>query len=258
MTQKQRNARCMDFTGRHVVITGASTGIGRATADRIIALGGRVTLIARRAALLEAACKELGERAKWAAADVGDKSQLLAALDSAVAQNGPIDALFLNAGTGGTFAPVQDYADDTFDMVLSVNLKSPFWAIAHVLPGMVERGRGSILVTGSLASERGMAGNVGYVASKHAVLGLARAVALEAAPRGVRCNCIIPGFIETPMLDALPPDALATMAAATPQGRTGKAEELAAVAAFLLSDDASHVTGQSLAVDGGVLGTLRV
>ena len=248
----------MDFTGRHVVITGASTGIGRATADRIAALGGRVTLIARRAALLEDACAQLGASAKWAVADVGDKAQLLAALDSAAAQNGPIDALFLNAGTGGAFAPVQDYDDAVFDAVLAVNLKSPFWAIAHVLPGMVERGRGSILVTGSLASERGMAGNVGYVASKHAVLGLARAVALEAAPHGVRCNCIVPGFIETPMLDALPPDALATMAAATPQGRTGKAGELAAVAAFLLSDAASHVTGQSLAVDGGVLGTLRI
>lgn len=248
----------MDFTGRHVVITGASTGIGRATADRIVALGGRVTLIARRARMLESACLKLGEGAKWAAADVGDKAQLIDALESAEAQNGTIDALFLNAGTGGTFAPVEEYGDDTFDTVLAVNLKSPFWAIAHVMPGMAARGRGAILVTGSLASERGMAGNVGYVASKHAVLGLARAVALEGAPRGVRCNCVIPGFIETPMLDQLPPDAMAAMAAATPQGRTGKAEELAAVAAFLLSDDASHVTGQALAVDGGVLGTLRI
>ncbi|MFM2301561.1 MAG: hypothetical protein RLZZ84_1297 [Pseudomonadota bacterium] len=248
----------MDFTDRHIVITGASTGIGRAAADRVVQLGGRVTLIARRGALLEAACCELGERAKWAAADVGNKTQLIAALDSAAAQNGPIDGLFLNAGTGGAFAPVEAYGDDTFDTVLAVNLKSPFWAIAHVMPGMAKRGRGSILVTGSLASERGMAGNVGYVASKHAVLGLARAVALEGAPRGVRCNCVIPGFIETPMLDQLPPDAMAAMAAATPQGRTGKAEELAAVAAFLLSDAASHVTGQALAVDGGVLGTLRI
>lgn len=248
----------MDFNGRHVVITGASTGIGRATAARIAALGGRVSLIARRAELLEQACAELGGGARWAAADVGDKAQLLAALDSVIEQNGHVDALFLNAGTGGSFAPVAGYADDTFDMVLAVNVKSPFWAIAHLLPGMNARGRGAILITGSLASERGMAGNVGYVASKHAALGLSRAVALEAAPHGVRCNCVIPGFIETPMLGALPPGALATMAAATPQGRTGKAAELAEVAAFLLSDAASHVTGQALAVDGGVLGTLRI
>lgn len=248
----------MDFNGRHVVITGASTGIGRASAARVAALGGRVTLIARRAELLAAACAELGPGARWAAADVGDKAQLLAALDAAQEQNGFIDGLFLNAGTGGAFAPVEAYADEAFDAVLAVNLKAPFWAIAHVLPGMTARGRGAILVTGSLASERGMAGNVGYVASKHAVLGLMRAVALEAAPKGVRCNCIIPGFIETPMLDQLPPDAMAAMAAATPQGRTGKASELAEVAAFLLSDAASHVTGQALAVDGGVLGTLRI
>lgn len=247
-----------DFTGQHIVITGASTGIGRATAQRIASRGGKVTLIARRAALLEQACAELGAGACFAAADVGDKAQLIAALDSAVAQNGPIDGLFLNAGTGGSFAPVSAYVDADFDAVLAVNLKSPFWAIAHVLPAMAARGRGAILVTGSLASERGMANNVAYVASKHAVLGLSRAVALEGGPVGVRCNCIIPGFIETPMLDALPPDAMAQMAAATPQGRTGTADELAAVAAFLLSDDAAHVTAQSWAVDGGVLGTLRI
>jgi NAD(P)-dependent dehydrogenase (short-subunit alcohol dehydrogenase family) len=248
----------MDFAGKHVAITGASTGIGRATADRIIAAGGKVTLIARRAELLADACAELGPRAGWAAADVADKAQLLAALDKAVASHGPIDGLFLNAGIGGMFSPVEDYADDVFDAVMAVNLKGAFWAIQHVLPAMKARRAGAILVTGSLASERGLPMNAAYVASKHAVLGLSRGVANEAAEFGVRCNCVLPGLIETPMLDGLPPEAAAQMAKAVPQGRTGTAAELAEVAAFLLSDAASHVTAQAWAVDGGMLGTMRV
>jgi NAD(P)-dependent dehydrogenase (short-subunit alcohol dehydrogenase family) len=248
----------MDFTGRHIVITGASTGIGKATALRIIAAGGKVTLIARRATLLESLAGELGPQARWAAADVGDKAQLIAALDAAVAGHGPLDGLFLNAGMGGSFAPVQAYSEAVFDEVLRVNTTSVFWAIAHVLPAMIACGAGAILITGSLASVRGMAANIGYVASKHAVLGMARAVAMEAAPHGVRCNCLLPGFIETPMLADVPDSQRPAMEARVPQGRIGTAAEAASVAAFLLSDEASHVTAQSWAVDGGILGTLSV
>jgi len=248
----------MSLSGQHVVITGASSGIGRATAEVLVEKGARVTLIARRAELLEAACSELGEAACFAAADVGDRPQLLAALDSAIAQHGAIDGLFLNAASGGTFTGISDYPEDSFEQVLTVNLRSPFWAVRHVLPAMIARGRGTILMTGSLASERGMAGNIGYVVAKHGLRGLAMAVAAEVAGTGVRCNLVVPGFIETPMLDDVPEQGRAAMAGRTPQGRIGTARELANVAAFLLSDEASHVTAQAWAVDGGLLGTLTL
>jgi NAD(P)-dependent dehydrogenase (short-subunit alcohol dehydrogenase family) len=246
----------MDFTHRHVVITGASSGIGLATAAKIVALGGRVTLIARRADALETAGRTLGSAANHVAVDVGDKRQLLSALDSSVDRGGPIDALFLNAAFVGDFLPVWEYPDSTFEEVLRINVVSPFWALKHVLPAMMTRGKGAILVTGSLSSETGMAGNSGYVVSKHAVLGLARAVAMEAAASGVRCNCILPGFINTAMLAAVPKEKLAAMAGRTPLQHIGEPAEVAEVAAFLLSDAASHVTAQSWAVDGGLLGTL--
>jgi NAD(P)-dependent dehydrogenase (short-subunit alcohol dehydrogenase family) len=247
-----------DFAGRHIVITGASTGIGRATAEVIARDGASVTLIARNADKLRAAAAAIGARARFEVADVADKAQLLAALDSAEAAFGPIEGLFANAGTGGTFASVLDYSEENYHALLAVNLHSVFHAIQRVLPGMYERRRGAILVTGSLASERGMANNVAYVVSKHGVLGMARAVALEAAPYGVRVNCLVPGFIETPLLDGIGPEVAQLLASRVPQGRIGSAAEVGEVAAFLLSDAASHVTGQSWAVDGGVLGTLKV
>ena len=248
----------MDFTGQHVVVTGASTGIGKATAERVHRAGGTVTLIARSSDKLEAMKQALGERCAWAAADVGDPAQLTAALDAAVEQNGPIDALFCNAGTGGTFAPLEAYSDENYDSLMAVNQHAHFRTVRHVFPAMKERGKGAILITGSLASERGMAMNVAYVMSKHAMLGLARAAALEGAPHGVRVNCLVPGFIDTPLMDGIPPDQLDHLAGNIPQARMGSSEETANVAAFLLSDEASHVTGQSWAVDGGVLGTLAV
>ncbi|MEW9854320.1 SDR family NAD(P)-dependent oxidoreductase [Novosphingobium sp. M1R2S20] len=248
----------MDFSGRHAVITGASSGIGLATARRIAELGGKVTLLARRSDVLGSICAEIGLNARWVSADVGQQDQVIRALDEAAAGHGPIDALFLNAATEGMFAATPHYTDAAFEDVMRVNVASLFWTIRHVLPAMIERRRGAILITGSLAAETGMAGNIGYLASKHAALGLAMGVAMEAAPHGVRCNVINPGFIDTPMLAGVPESFKAQMARRVPQKRIGTAEEAAEVAAFLLSDSASHVTAQRLAVDGGLLGTLMI
>jgi len=254
-----------EFKGRHILVTGASTGIGRATARMLARRGARVSLIARSEATLQEAVAEIwseGGAAAYGMADVGDKSALLSVFDTAEGAFGPIEGLFANAGVGGSFAPFSDYDDEMFDTVIRTNMTSVFWAMKRVLPGMVARRRGSIVITGSLASERGMANNPGYVASKHAVLGLARAAALEVAPSNVRVNCILPGLIETPLLHNIGgddiPAAMAFMGRNVPQGRVGTADETAEVATFLLSDAASHVTGQGWAVDGGILGTLSV
>ncbi len=252
-----------DFAGRHLFVTGASTGIGYATAQMLARRGARVFLVARGAERLEAATRQIaaaGGVAAHAVADVTDRTQLEAAFDLAERTFGPIDGLFANAGTGGQFAPLTSYDDATFEAVLRTNLTSVFWAMKRVLPSMIARRAGSILVTGSVASERGMPDNAAYVASKHAVLGLARAAAIENARHGVRVNCVIPGLIDTPMLlqvdPSAPPSAIhAALGRLVPLGHIGSADELAEVACFLLSDRASHVTGQAIAVDGGILGS---
>lgn len=252
-----------DFAGQHIAVTGASTGIGRAAALMLGQRGATVSLIARSKDKLESLAVEIevaGGRAACFPADAADRAALEGALDSAAAEFGPAQGLFANAGFGGEFAPFPDFSDANWDTLIATNLTSVFVSIRTVLPAMIAATKGSIVVTGSLSSERGMPMNAGYVASKHGVLGLARAAAAEGAAHNVRVNCLVPGFIETPLLRAIGgddvPGALAALGAKVPQGRIGQPEECAALVCFLLSDAASHITAQSIAVDGGLLGTL--
>ena len=248
----------MDFAGSHIAVTGASSGIGLVTAKLLASRGARVSLIARRREALDQAASEIGPNAAGFAADVGRKDQLDAALDAAAAHFGPVHGLFANAGLTGGFTPAVAFDPAVFEETIRVNLTSVFWAIQKVLPAMIEARKGAILVTGSMASKRGMAMNPAYVASKHGVLGLTRAIAVEMAPHNIRANCVIPGFIRTEALGRIPPEQQGKIEARVPQRRMGSPEELAEVAAFLLSDAASHVTGQDWAVDGGVLESIEV
>jgi NAD(P)-dependent dehydrogenase (short-subunit alcohol dehydrogenase family) len=248
----------MDFHGQHIVVTGGSSGIGLVTAQLLAQRGARVSLIARRRELLDEAVAGMGENAAGFAADVGDKAQLDGALEAAAAELGPIHGLFANAGLTGGFTPAVAFDPAVFEQTVRVNLTAVFWAIQKVLPAMIEARNGVILVTGSMGSKRGMAMNPAYVASKHGVLGLTRAIAVEMAPHNVRANCVIPGFIRTEALDRIPPEQQGKIAGRVPQRRMGTPMELAEVAAFLLSDAASHVTGQDWAVDGGVLESIEV
>jgi NAD(P)-dependent dehydrogenase (short-subunit alcohol dehydrogenase family) len=220
-----------------------------------------VFLVARRREILDEAVADIraaGGIADCKEADVSDRAQLEAAIDAAEAAFGPLYGVFANAGVGGRFAPMGDYDGKIWGDVLGTNLMGPFWILQKVMPGLIARGRGSIVLTGSIASERGMANNAAYVASKHALLGLSRAAAIEGAPHNVRANCVIPGFIATPMMAGIDDHIRAHLASLVPQKRLGTAEEVAEVAAFLLSEAASYVTGQTWAADGGVLGTQSV
>lgn len=225
----------MDFDGKHILVTGASSGIGLVTANLLAARGARVSLIARRAELLDKVVSEIGPNAAGFAADVGKKDELEAALDAAAGYFGPIEGLFANAGLTGGFTPAVAFDPDVFEETIRVNLISVFWAIQKVLPAMIEAKKGTILVTGSMSSKRGMAMNPAYVSSKHGVLGLVRAIAVEMAPHNVRCNCIIPGFIKTEALDRIPDEQKGMIEKRIPMRHMGTSEELAEVAAFLLS-----------------------
>lgn len=239
--------------GRRALVTGASTGIGRAMAGALADAGAEVVLVARTDADLERAAAEIGPRARWLVADVGDRTQV----DPLCDQAGEVDVLVHAAGTN-IRPPMADLTTEDWDATMAVNLTAPFLLSQRLAPGMVQRGWGRILHVGSQQSWRAFGNSGGYGASKAGLLGLTRSQAEAWSRGGVTVNCVIPGFVRTAMTERIfveEPERAAALAARTMIGRNGTPEDFAGIAVFLCSDAAAFVTGQAIAVDGGFSAT---
>jgi NAD(P)-dependent dehydrogenase (short-subunit alcohol dehydrogenase family) len=254
-----RDTRRMSrFAHRVAIVTGASSGIGRATALRLANEGAAVALVALPGADLEAAaqeCRATGSAALAVPADVANSGQVAAAFDRAETL-GPVSAVFSNAGISIVGAATT-LDDDDWLRQLHVNLSGNFYVVREAARRMISRGGGAIVTTGSELGILGQPGYVGYTATKGGVLAMTRAFAAELAGHGIRVNSISPGTTETPMLlaeFAAAPDPARERAeneSTIPLGRIGQPGDIAAAVAFLLSDEAAYITGANLVVDGG-------
>lgn len=247
------------FAGRTVLVTATGHGIGRASARRFAGEGARVAVsdidgdAARETAEV---CRRAGATAAAFTADASSPEDVAALVAEATDRFGPIDVLHSNAGVllPGT---VLDQTLEDWERTFAVNVRSGFLLARAVLPGMLERGGGAIVLTASTSGLVGDAGVAAYNASKAAVISFARHLTAEYAGRGIRANCVCPGWIKTGFNDpifehdpSLDEDAL--VASAVPCGRQGTAEEVAAAVAFLASDDAAYIHGHALVIDGGL------
>lgn len=246
--------------GKVAVVTGAAHGIGAAAARRFVGEGAKVVLADTSERGLRALGDELGDDAAAVRCDVSESGDVDAAVQRAVAAFGGLDILFNNAGIG-TGARIVDVAKADWDRVFAVNVGGVLHGIRAAVPALRERGGGAILNTSSVAGRCGSPGIAAYAASKAAVEALTRCAALELRDDGIRVNAIVPGLIRTRAAEASAPflaDALGTGMAeyvARRQGRWGEPDEVAAVAAHLVSDEASFTTGQTYLLDNGA--TLR-
>jgi len=248
------------MNGKVALITGAATGIGRATAELFAREGAKLVLADLNADLGEALASELraqGAAAHFVATDVAKPADCERMVAAAVEKFGRLDAAFNNAGVSdGPVPPATDaYPLELWDKLIAVNLSGVFYGMRFQLRAMLEGGGGSIVNTASIAGHIGFAGTPGYVASKHGVLGLTKVVAIEYGARGIRCNAVAPGFIETPMThDVFGSDPFKQVVhAAVPMRRVAEPKEVAESVLWLCSDRASYVNGTCLTVDGGYL-----
>jgi NAD(P)-dependent dehydrogenase (short-subunit alcohol dehydrogenase family) len=239
------------------LITGGASGIGEATAERLVAAGEAVALVDRDAARLETVAARLG--AVPIAADVSDATQAEAAVERAAQAFGGLDGLVTSAGIfdPGDLAPLADVALETFTRVLSVNLTGTFlfakFALPHLLRGAAAGGNAAIVTVASTAGLRGHGFGSGYTASKGGVVALTRLLAFQYGPQGVRANCVCPGLTNTPMTGGAydDPEMAKMVTRGIPLRRIAQPSETAGLICHLLSRDASYVSGQIIAADGG-------
>ncbi len=244
----------MRLANKVAIITGATQGIGLACAKRLINEGARVMMVDVKPEGADAAA-ELGDAARFFAADVSQKADVDAMLAATLKEFGQVDILINNAGVTHA-ADFLDLAEEDFDRVLRINLKSMFLCGQAAAREMVKRQSGCIINMSSVNSELAIPNQVPYVVSKGGVNQLTKVMALNLAPHGIRVNGIGPGTILTELAKKAvmaSPEARHTILSRTPMGRCGEPEEVASIAAFLASDDASYMTGQTMYVDGGRL-----